>query len=164
MARPIGLEVAPRDPREEFRKRLEQAPAQHAEALLESYELLQLFHDSGVFRLLRGALGSGDMLLESAVNAAKSEEAIRALRNAISIAKMLGTINPDLLQGYAHAVSETLSRQKPVVEPPGFFTLLAEFRRPEMRRGIALVNRFLEILGSEIGSRPEDSATKRSTL
>jgi uncharacterized protein YjgD (DUF1641 family) len=150
MARPIGLDVAPRDPREELRRRLEQAPGQHAEALLESYELLQLLHNSGVLRLLRGALGSGDMLLETAVNAAKSEEAIRGLRNAITLAKMLGTINPDLLQGYVYAASETLSRQKPVVETPGLFTLLAEFRRPEQRRGIALISKFLEILGSEI--------------
>jgi hypothetical protein len=30
MARPIGLEVAPRDPREELRRRLEEAPEQHA--------------------------------------------------------------------------------------------------------------------------------------
>ena len=150
MARPIGLEVAPRDPREELRKRLQQAPEQHAEALLESYELLQLLHDAGVLRLLRGTLNSGDMLLETAVNAAKSEEAIRGLRNAIGLAKMLGTINPDLLQGYANAASETLSRQKPLGKPPGLFRLLAEFRRPELRRGIALISKFLEILGREI--------------
>jgi uncharacterized protein YjgD (DUF1641 family) len=164
MARPIGLELAPRDPREELRKRLEQAPGQHAEALLESYELLQLLHDSGVLRLLRGALGSGDMLLETAVNAAKSEESIRGLRNAIALAKMLGAINPDLLQGYANAVSETFSREKPVVEPPGLFTLLAEFRRPELRRGLALISKLLEILGSEDRSKPENSAADRSTL
>ena len=41
MARPIPLELPPRDPREELRKRLEQAPIKHAEALLDSYELLQ---------------------------------------------------------------------------------------------------------------------------
>ena len=149
MARPIGLEVAPRDPREELRKRLEQAPAQHAEALLESYELLQQLHDHGVLRLLRGALGSGDMLLETAVNAAKSDESIRGLRNAITLAKMLGSINPDLLQGYAYAVSETLSRQKAVAEPPGLLTLLSQLRHPELRRGMALINNFLKALGSE---------------
>ena len=51
MARPIPLELPPRDPREELRKRLEQAPAEHAEALLDSYELLQQLHDHGVFEL-----------------------------------------------------------------------------------------------------------------
>jgi uncharacterized protein YjgD (DUF1641 family) len=153
MARPIGLEVAPHDPREELRKRLEQAPVQHAEALLESYELLQQLHESGVLRLLRGALGSGEMLLETAVNAAKSEDGIRGLRNAITLAKMLGSINPDLLQGYAYAVSETLSRHKPVVEPPGLFKLLSQYRHPELRRGMALINNLLEVLGSELKTR-----------
>jgi uncharacterized protein YjgD (DUF1641 family) len=155
MARPIGLEVAPRDPREELRARLDQAPVQHAEALLESYELLQQLHDSGVLRLLRGALSSGDMLLETAVNAAKSEAAIRGLRNALALAKMLGTINPDLLQAFSVAMTETLGCQKPIVEPPGLFKLLAEFRQPELRRSIALVNKFLETLGSELKTRGE---------
>ena len=155
MARPIGLEVAPRDPREELRKRLEQAPEKHAEALLDLYELLQQLHDSGVLRLLRGVLGSSDMLLETAVNAAKSEEAIRGLRNAIALAKMLGTMNPDLLQGFASAVTETLGCQSPIVEPPGLFKLFADFRQPEWRRSMALINKFLAILGSELKTRGE---------
>jgi uncharacterized protein YjgD (DUF1641 family) len=128
---------------------------QHAEALLESYELLQQLHDSGVLRLLRGALSSGDMLLETAVNAAKSEAAIRGLRNALALAKMLGTINPDLLQAFSVAMTETLGCQKPIVEPPGLFKLLAEFRQPELRRSIALVNKFLETLGGELKTRGE---------
>src|SRR5271170_4776651 len=147
MARPIGLEVAPSDPREDLRKRLEQAPDQHAQALLESYELLQQLHDSGVLRLLRGVLSSGDMLLETAVNAAKSEEAIRGLRNAIALAKMLGSIDPDLLQGLARAVNETFGSEKSVAEPPGLLKLVSEFRQPELRRGLALINKFLGILG-----------------
>ena len=49
MARPIALELPPRDPRQELRKRLEEAPLQHAEALLDSYELLGKLHEHGVF-------------------------------------------------------------------------------------------------------------------
>jgi uncharacterized protein YjgD (DUF1641 family) len=155
MARPIGLEVAPRDPREELRKRLEEAPEQHAEALLESYELLQDLHESGVLRLLRGAVSSGGMILNAAVGAANSEEGIRGLRNAIILSKMLGEINPDLLQGIAVAMTKTLGCQKPVVEPPGLFKLFAEFRQPELRRSMALISKFLEILGSELKNRGE---------
>jgi uncharacterized protein YjgD (DUF1641 family) len=153
MARPIGLEVMPRDPREELRKRLEEAPEQHAEALLESYDLLQELQDSGVLRLLRGAVNSGGMIIDAAVGAANSEEGIRALRNAIILGKMLGSINPDLLQGYANAVSETLGRQKPVVEPPSLFKLLAEFRHPELRRSMAVINKFLESFGNQLKAR-----------
>ena len=153
MARPIGLEVMPRDPREELRKRLEEAPEQHAEALLELYEFLQQLHDSGILRLLRGAVSSGGAIVDAAVGAANSEEGIRGLRNAIILGKMLGSINPDLLQGYANAVSETLGCQKPVVEPPGIFKLFAEFRHPELRRSMALINKFLESFGNQLKTR-----------
>jgi uncharacterized protein YjgD (DUF1641 family) len=153
MARAIGLEVTPHDPREALRKRLEEAPEQHAEALLESYELLQLLHDSGVLRLLRGAVSSGGMIMDSAVGAANSEEGIRALRNVIILGKMLGAMNPDLLQGFAVAMTETFGCQKPIAEPPGLLKLFAEFRQPELRRSMALINKFLEILGSELKTR-----------
>lgn len=153
MARAIGLDGMPRNARDDLRRKLEQAPEEHAEALLESYELLQQLHDSGALSLLRGVLRSGDLLLDSAVNAAKSDEAIRGLRNAIILAKMLGSINPDLLQGYANAVSETLGCQKPVAEPPGLFKLFAEFRHPELRRSMALINKFLESFGNQLKTR-----------
>jgi uncharacterized protein YjgD (DUF1641 family) len=154
MARPIPLELPARDPREELRKRLEQAPVKHAEALLDSYELLQQLHDHGVFELLRGALGASDKLIETAVDAAKSDESIRAIRNAMIVGKMLASINPDVLQSVAVAVGETLGcYEKPVIEPPGLFSLLAQFSHKELRRSMALLNKFLESLGNQIKLR-----------
>jgi uncharacterized protein YjgD (DUF1641 family) len=160
MAQPIPLNLPHRDPRAELRSRLENAPVEHAEALLDSYELLQQLHDHGILQLLRGALGASNKLVETAVDAAKSEESIRAMRNAIILGKMLGSINPDLLEGIAVATSQTLgSYKKPVIEPPGLFSLLSQFRHPELRRSIALINRFLETLGIQLGARG-DAANK----
>src|SRR6202046_1505724 len=154
MARPIPLELPPRDPRKELRKRLDQAPLAHAEAVLDSYELLQQLHDHGVFELLRGALSASDKLIETAVDAAKSDESIRAIRNAMILARVLGSINPDVLQCVATATSETLGcYEKQVIEPPGLFSLLSQFRHKELRRSIALINRFLEKLGNQIKLR-----------
>ena len=152
MARPIGLEIAPNDPREELRKRLEAAPTAHAEALLEGYELLQDLHNAGILRTLRGAVSAGDKLVETAVDAAKSEEAIRAMRNALILGKMLGSINPDVLQSIADATSATLASQQPAT-PPGLFSLLSQFRRPDLRRSISFLNRFLESLGNNLKSQ-----------
>ena len=45
MARPIALEFPPRDPAAELRSKLENAPAEHAEALLAAYEVLQALHE-----------------------------------------------------------------------------------------------------------------------
>jgi uncharacterized protein YjgD (DUF1641 family) len=160
MAQPIPLNLPPRDPRAELRSRLENAPIEHAEALLDSYEFLQQLHEHGVFQLLSGVLGASDKLVETAVEAAKSEESIRAMRNAIILGKMLGSINPDLLEGIAVAAGQTLGGYKlPVIEPPGLFSLLSQFRHPELRRSIALINRFLETLGIQLGARG-DSTTR----
>ena len=154
MAQPIPLQLPPRDPREELRKRLDQAPIAHAEALLDSYELLQQLHDHGVFELLRGALSASDKLVETAVDATKSEESVRAIRNAIILGKTLGAINPEVLQCVALAASETLGcYEKPVIEPPGLISLLGQFRHKELRRSVALINRFLENLGTQIKLR-----------
>jgi uncharacterized protein YjgD (DUF1641 family) len=154
MARPIALELPPRDPREELHRRLEQAPVEHAEALIDSYELLQQLHDHGVFEILRGALGASDKLIETAVDAAKSNESVRAIRNAIILGKVLAAINPEVLQCVATAASETLGcYEKPVIEPPGLISLLSQFRHKELRRSVALLNRFLEKLGNQIKQR-----------
>ena len=150
MAQPIPLQIPPRDPREELRKRLDQAPLAHAEALLDSYQLLQQLHEHGVFELMRGALGASDTLIETAVDAAKSDASVRALRNAIILGKMLASIDPDVLKSVAAAVGETFGSTDKPVEPPGLLSLLMEFRRKELRRSIALLNRFLEKLGSQL--------------
>jgi uncharacterized protein YjgD (DUF1641 family) len=154
MARPIPLELPPRDPREELHKRLEQAPTEHADALLDLYKLLQQLHDHGVFELLSGALSASDQIIETAVDASRSGESIRALRNVLILSKTLGAINPEVLQCVATAASDTLGcYEKPVIEPPGLFSLLSQFRHKELRRSIAFINRFLENLGGQIKVR-----------
>lgn len=154
MAQPIAFDLPPHDPREELKKRLEEAPIEHAEALLDGYELVQALHDHGVFQLLRGAIGASDKLVETAVDAARSDESVRAIRNALILGKMLGSINPEILQSVATAASKTLECfEKPELEPPGIVSLLGQFRDKELRRSIAWINRFLKNLGNQIKSR-----------
>ena len=156
MAQPIALQLPPRDPRVELRKRLDEAPLEYAEALLDSFELLQQMHNHGVFDLLRGALGATGKAVEAASDAAKSDESVRAMRNAIILGKMLGSINPDVLQSIATAAGETLGcYNKPVIEPPGIFSLLNQFRSKELRRSVALITRFLGALGNQIKVRAD---------
>lgn len=151
MAEPITLTKPTRDSRKELQARLEAAPLEHAEALLDSMELLEQLHKSGVLELLRGALGAGDQILNHAVNAADSPDGVRALRNLLILGKWLSSINPELLQCIATASAATLgSEEKPVIEPPGLFALLNQFRQPELRRSIALINRFLDVLGNQL--------------
>jgi len=160
MAQPIPLELPPRDPRKELLDRLERAPQEHGEALLEAYELLEQLRQAGILQLLRGTLSAGDEILDRAVGAARSPQGVRALRNLLILGQMLASINPDLLECIAVAVGQTLgSERKPVIEPPGLLALLSQFRQPELRRSVALINRFLDTLGTQLKivgtSRPQ---------
>jgi hypothetical protein len=52
------------------------------------------------------------------------------------------------------AVGETLGcYEKPIIEPPGLLSLLVQFSHKELRRSMALLNKFLESLGSQIKLR-----------
>ena len=155
MARPISLELPPRDPREELRKRLEEAPVKHAEALLDSYELLQQLHEHGVFELLRGALSASDKLIETAVDAAKSDESIRAMRNAMILGKMLGVHQSGRAAGRCRrrsgkhwdvTRSQLLSRR-------AFSRFLASSAIRNCGGAWRSLNKFLEILGNQIKLR-----------
>src|SRR6266702_6750609 len=104
MSHPIRLEFLPRDARAELQTRLQNAPLQHAEALLSGYELLQGLHDRGVLDLLRGVLGSSDKVLSIAVDAAKTPEAIVATRNLLILSRVAFTLEPELLEDIVTAV------------------------------------------------------------
>src|SRR5437588_7278711 len=117
MAQPIPLNVPARDPRAELQVRLQNAPLDHAEALLSAYEVLQGLHDRGVFELLRGTLGSSDKVLSILVDAAKTPEAINATRNLLILSRVMFGLEPELLENIAQAVPNSLAearKQKPL--------------------------------------------------
>jgi uncharacterized protein YjgD (DUF1641 family) len=161
MAKPIALKLLAHDAHEELRARLQEAPVEHAEALLAGYEVLQGLHDSGVLELLRGLLGSGDKVLQVAVDATRTPESVRIIRNLVILSRMLGEIDPDIFDGIVLALPEAMRQAKEQgQEPPGFFATLKQFRSKDMRRGIVAVNRLLEAWGraffSEADSRQKN--------
>jgi uncharacterized protein YjgD (DUF1641 family) len=96
-------------------------------------------------------LSASDKLIETAADAAKTDESVRIIRNAILLGKTLAAINPEVLQCVATAAGETLGcYDKSVIEPPGLISLLSQFRHKEFRRSIALASRFLGKLGNQI--------------
>ena len=108
MARPIALESPKRDPREELRVRLQEAPVEHAEAVLAGFQVLQGLHDRGVLELLRGVLGGSDKILEIVVEASKTPEAIRGIRNLLIMTKVVGSIDPEVLKKFTVAVPDAI--------------------------------------------------------
>ena len=153
MAQPIPLEVPSRNPRAELRSRLEQAPEQHAEAVLAAYEVLQELHDRGVLDIMRSALVASDELLEKVVDGAKTPEAIRAIRNLLFWRQVLGSIEPDWFKGLFQAIPEgiaqaTAERDQPV----SVFGVLRRLTSKDSLRGLAAAIDFLQAFGRHLHS------------
>jgi len=151
MAKPIPLELPARDPRTELQARLQNAPLEHAQALLAGYEVLQGLHDRGVFELVRGALGSSDRVIEIIVEAAQTPESVRGIRNILILAKILGTVEPELMEGFAKSLPEAIAFTKAHgSKPPGLWGVLKTFGNQDFRRGLLLVNSMLEAFGRNL--------------
>ena len=153
MAQPIPLNLPARDPRAELHARLQDAPLEHAEALLSAYDVLQGLHDRGVFELMRGALGSSDKVIEIFVEASKTPESIRAIRNMLILMKILGAVEPELVEGFARSIPEALAETKACdPKPPGFWGILKQFGNRDFRRGLVLINSMLGAFGRNLPS------------
>jgi uncharacterized protein YjgD (DUF1641 family) len=155
MAHPIRLNVVTRDPREELMAQLQEAPAQHAEAILAAYKLLQGMHDRKIFDLLSGMLNAGDQISESVVDALTHPEAIKAIRNLIILGKMTASIDPELLGGIASAVQSNLERAQALTrEPPGLVSLMSQFAQKDARRSMTLLSGILKAVG-QVLAKPQ---------
>lgn len=152
MARPIQLSEPPRDPRAELQSRLQAAPAEHAEAILNALEVLQGLNDCGILELLRGALGSSEQVLEIAVHAANSPKSIRGIRNLILLVNMLGEIDPEQLKNVTQAVPQSLSATSRESTPPGLFKLAGKaLWSSDFLRGLSTATTLLEAIGRNEG-------------
>ena len=145
MAQPIAFH-APAKPAPANMERLRNAPAEHAEALLSGYELLQLLHDRGVLNLLRGLVGGGDALVSTITAAVDTPESIRAIRNFLLLTKFFAHIPPDVLTSLADTVSAGAEREK-AHKAPGLLHLLWRLRSADSRHAAAVALDLLEGLG-----------------
>jgi uncharacterized protein YjgD (DUF1641 family) len=151
MAQPISLEIPPRNPRAELRARLEQAPEEHAEAVLAAYEVLQELHNRGMLDIMRGALAASDEILEKVVDNVKTPEAIRAIRNLLFWRKILGSIEPEWFKGIFRAVPEGIAQATAERDMPvSFFGLLRRLASKDSLRALAAAIDFLQAFGRHL--------------
>jgi uncharacterized protein YjgD (DUF1641 family) len=150
MGAPIRFQPLPRDPREELHSKLEAAPLEHAQALFELYDILQGLHDRGILAALKGVLSASDFVVETA----KTPEAVRSVRNVILLTKMLGSIEPEVLEQLIDSVPEGLAKASaPRKETPGLFSLAQKLTSQESRRGLAVAAEILEIFGKRLAAK-----------
>jgi uncharacterized protein YjgD (DUF1641 family) len=138
MSQPIPFESPKRDFRKELHLRLEQAPADHAEAILAGYEVVQGLHDKGILELLRGVLGGSDKILEIVVEAAKKPEAVHGIRNLIMLLKLAGAVDPNQLHAALEGGDGTT---------PSLWEIGKRIRTDDARRGMATAATLLGIFG-----------------
>jgi uncharacterized protein YjgD (DUF1641 family) len=151
MALPIRFQPPHRDPRDELHTRLQEAPEEHAEALLAVYDILQGLHDRGILAALKGLLSASDFLLETVVETAKTPESIRTIRNLILLSKKLDSIDPELLGRLIDSVPKGLEQATKRTEPPGLLSLMQKFSSKDSRRGLAAAAEILETFGQSLG-------------
>ena len=154
MSQPIRLDFPARDARSELQTRLQNAPVQHAEALLSGYDLLQRLHDRGVLDLLRGGLGSSDKVLSIVVDAAKTPEAINATRNLLILSKVVFMLEPALLEDIVTAVPNSLAQAREQ-KPLSLWQMFKKMCGQDTRRALSAMLGLLESFGKSLGSAAE---------
>src|ERR1700761_1530976 len=91
-------EFTPRNSRDDLIRKVEQAPVEHAEAVLAAYDLLQRLHEKGLIDLLSGLLSAGDTVVDRVVDVISSKEMVTALRLGLIFSSVLSSIDADDLQ------------------------------------------------------------------
>ena len=150
MAQPIRAYTPQRDVGEELRTKVENAPIQHAEALLAAYQLLQEAQDHGVLDVLRGAIGSGDAIVGKASEYAGSPEAIRAMRNFLALSRAFADLDPAKVDAVAKALSDSQCREGAHrTEPPSLWKTFQRMTGRNGRRTLATIAAVSDAFGRE---------------
>jgi uncharacterized protein YjgD (DUF1641 family) len=147
MAHPITFKPQLIDPQQELMRRVEAAPKEHAEALLTAWEVLQTAHDKGVLDLAKGLIGGKDIITGKLAEAAAMPESVAAIRNAMAGARILGSIDPDMLQRLAQGMESASAEHKAETKPPSLWTLFRRSTSADARRGLSFMTLLLNALG-----------------
>jgi uncharacterized protein YjgD (DUF1641 family) len=132
-------------------ERLERARLDHDDAILAAYALLQQLHDHKILELLHGAISAGDVLVTKLALAANSEGSINAARNLISLGRILGSVDPDILHSLADELTGTHAKETDAPPPSALSTLRILFSK-DARRGIAGIAAFTQAFGRALAT------------
>src|SRR5712664_265823 len=121
MANPIVFKPAPINPKLELQKRVDAAPAKHAEALLVAWDVLQAAHDKGLLDALHGIIESKDAIAAKLAEYAKLPEGIAGIRNLLTAAKILTELDPEVLEQLSKALAGASAEHKLEQRPPSLW-------------------------------------------
>ena len=147
MAKQISFKPQPVDYHEELMRRVNEAPREHAEALLVAWDLLQTSHDQGILDLALGLVGGKNIIAGKLAEAANLPESVAALRNGMALARIFGSLDPDLLYRLSKAMDEASKKHKQETKPPSLWRLFRRSTSADARRGLSFLTGLLVSLG-----------------
>ncbi len=150
MAQPIALQRVQPDPARDIRAKLAAAPLEHADAVLATYALLQELEDHGVLDFIKGLAGAGGDIVTRLSEAVNHPQAIAGIRNLVSLARIAGSVDPELLHRFANAI---VAGRTPEAEAPGLWTTLRRLGSKDSRRALGAAAYGLQVFGRVLISR-----------
>jgi uncharacterized protein YjgD (DUF1641 family) len=141
-------EFRPIDSRGDLIRKVEEAPIEHAEAVLAAYDLLQRLHEKGLLDLVSGLLNAGDTVVGHVVDVVSSKEMVTALRIGLIFSGLLSSIDADAL----HAAIEGAGK-----ETPSLLALGKQVVSKDARRGMAAAVGLLNVVGSALSKQQSDN-------
>ena len=140
----------PPDSRLDLVRRIESAPREHAEAVLEAYDVLQRLHDTGALSLVNGLLSADDTVIDKVTDVVSSRQAVTALRIAMILGSALTSIDADRVHA---AVTEAETHT------PSLWKLLRTACSKEARKAAGLGLSLAQIFGASLLARKSTGNT-----
>jgi hypothetical protein len=134
----------PVDSRGDLIHRIDQAPVEHAEAVLAAYDVLQHLHKSGILALMSGLLSAREAITSHAVDVVSSKEAVTGLRVALVFGSVLSSVDAD--QVHAVITSESNNTRS-------LWTICRRLFTKEALRALAAGVGLLNVVGSALLKR-----------
>jgi uncharacterized protein YjgD (DUF1641 family) len=150
MATPISFKPEPVDPREELMRQIREAPREHAEALLVAWDTLQVAHDQGILELVKGLMGGRDIIATKVAEGINTPEGVTAIRNGIALARVLGSLDPDMLHRLSKHLDDAAKGHKQEQQeekPPSLWQLFRRLTSDDARRGLSYATWMIAALG-----------------
>ena len=162
MAKPIQIDIPTRNRSAELQQRLAEASVEHGDALLELLELIEELHERKVLTTVRGAIGARDSLISFAAQAAAQPESIRAIRNLLAIAKIVGKIDPELIEIVAKSIPPALQDRvaRRTAPAPSLWKVARLFWSPPVRRTLMATGLVLAGIGYYLNQEKPGTAGK----
>ena len=134
----------PADSREDLIRKVNEAPAKHAEAILAAYEVLEKLHEKDVLNLMKGLLGAKDTVVDHVADLVSSQEMVNLLRLSLLAGNLLKDINPDDLHGVLKEAEG---------EPPSLFQIARRMTSKNARRAMGTAGGLLNVFGAALSKK-----------